>query len=81
MMRIDLAAPKLSSLPPTEQEFQENALHGHLAASIMLDCLKAEAPAFLQQIMGGTSPKVVPCYKQLSNHKKKEHLLFLTFVR
>ena len=80
MRRNALEPPKLSSLPPTELAFRENALRGHLAASIMLDCLKAEAPVFLQKIMGGTSLKVVPCFNQPSYHQMPL-LLLLNFLR
>ena len=57
MRRNALEPPKLCSLPPTELAFRENALRGHLAASIMLDCLKAEAPSLSPTDHGWYQPE------------------------
>ena len=38
--------PKLSSIPPIETVFRENALRGNLAMAIRRDCFKTDLPAF-----------------------------------
>ena len=57
MRRNALEPPKLCCLPPTQSAFRENALRSHLAAAVMLDCLKTDAPTLNPKDHGWYSPE------------------------
>ena len=69
MGRNVLEPPKLKSLPPTVEAFNQNVQRAHLAASIMKGSLNPDPNHYLQRTMDGTLLQAMICFSLKSPQK------------